>query len=532
MSNLAFLEDVAPLIAPELIMIFGVFFILLVDVLLSKTKATSRALTGYVALIVPLLALVAVAMQFGMKPLAFGLGDVLQVDQMTNLDATEQAVYVFRLDDLSRFFSIVFLIVLSFVIVASWDYMRRVEHEEVKSNAAVFYALLLMATTGMMFVAKTHDLIALIVAWELGSIPSYGLTAFNRRNKRNIEAAMKFFLLGAFSTAMLLYGASLIFGVTGSTNFSVIASTLQAQFTQLEPLYVLGLVFLVAGLGFKMALFPFYYWVPDTYQGAPNVITAFLAAGSKKMGFAAVLRILLEAFSYGTIASQWQDLFAVLAVLTMTAGNLAALTQEDVKRMLAYSSIAHAGYIIVGIAVIARVETSSAATATALNLALAGILVHVLAHALMKLAGFFLVDLAEAEGLGTDRQSFQGWGSRHPMLGLTFIMVMFSLMGVPPLLGFWGKALLVLASLQAHQLYLGLLLVLNSALSVAYYLRFIRPIFAAPDETTEVVSMEMKTRLTRIPTYHVTLLLVVLLLLLGILPAFFDWVLNISVLPA
>lgn len=496
-------------------MIIGVFFILLLDIILQKiNRAESRVITGYAALLVPLAALIAVAMQFGMAPKAFGLNE---------------SQIVFRLDDLSRFFSVVFLIVLSFVIVASWDYLKRVEHEEVKSNAAVFYALLIMATTGMMFVAKAHDLIALIVAWELGSIPSYGLTAFNRRNKRNIEAAMKFFLLGAFSTAMLLYGASLIFGITGSTNFSVIASTLQKQFTQLDPLYVLGLVFLIAGLGFKMAMFPFYYWVPDTYQGAPNVITAFLAAGSKKMGFAAVLRILLEAFDFGPIATQWQDLFAILAILTMTAGNLAALTQEDIKRMLAYSSIAHAGYIIVGLAVITKTDVTT--DVAILNLALAGIFVHVLAHALMKLAAFFIVDLAEAEGIGTDRKSFYGWGTRHPMLGLAFTGIMLSLMGVPPLIGFWGKALLVLAALQGDQLYLGLLIVLNSALSVAYYLRFIRPIFSTPEEIPETMPISAKISFTKLPTYHVTLLLAALLLLLGILPPFFDWILNISVLP-
>ncbi len=530
---MTFLEDVAPLITPELIMIFGVFFILFVDILLSKTKTVSRAITGYVALLIPLLALVAVALQFGTPATAFGLSDSLPMRSLSSLSDLEQAKFVFRLDELSRFFSVVFLIVLSFVIVASWDYMKRIEHEDVKSNVAVFYALLIMATTGMMFVAKTHDLIALVVTWELGSIPSYALVAFNRRSKRNIEAAMKFFLLGAFSTAMLLYGASLIFGITGSTNFSVIAATLQSQFTQLEPLYVLGLVFLVAGLGFKMALFPFYYWVPDTYQGAPNVVTAFLAAGSKKMGFAAVLRILLEAFNFGPIATQWQDLFAILAILTMTAGNLAALTQDDVKRMLAYSSIAHAGYIIVGLAVITKADVATTDVAL-LNLALAGIFVHVLAHALMKLAAFFLVDLAEAEGLGTDRNSFYGWGTRHPMLGLAFTTVMLSLMGVPPLIGFWGKALLVLAALQGDQLYLGLLLVLNSTLSVAYYLRFIRPIFTMPEERAEAAvptTTSVMTSFSKIPTYHVTLLLAVLLLLLGIFPPFFDWVLTISVLP-
>ncbi len=528
--TLTFLKEVAPLITPELLMVFGVFLIMGIDILITKTKALSRAVTGYIALVIPLLAMVLVTLQFGLSAMAFGLTESFRMELIDSFPATRQAKLVFMVDDLSRFFSLVFLIVLSFVIVASWDYLKRVEHEDVQSNLAVFYSLLIMATIGMMFVAKAHDLIALIVAWELGSIPSYALTAFNRRNRLNMEAAMKFFLLGAFSTAMLLYGTSMIFGITGSTNFSVIAATLQSQFTQLDPLYVMGLVFLIAGLGFKMALFPFYYWIPDTYQGAPNVVTAFLAAGSKKMGFAAILRVLLEAFDFGQIASQWQDLFAILAILTMTAGNLAALTQDDIKRMLAYSSIAHAGYMIAGLAVItkANVVTSS----IVLNLALAGIFIHVLAHALMKLAGFFLVDLAEHEGLGTNRDSFYGWGTRRPMIGMIFTMVMMSLMGAPPLIGFWGKAFLVLAALQADQLYLALLIVLNSALSVPYYLRFIRPIFSKPEEVPETVSPQWSISVFKLPTYQVTLLLAILLLLLGIFPPFFDWILNISVWPA
>jgi NADH-quinone oxidoreductase subunit N len=372
-------------------------------------------------------------------------------------------------DGYSYFFNFLFLIGTALVILIS---IRYVEQEEI-IPVAEYYSLILFATLGMMLMAGSTDLIVLFLGLELLSISLYILACIKRTDLKGNEAALKYLLLGAFATGFLLYGIALIYGATGTTNLTKIINAAPEQSGNL--LFIIGSFLLLIGFGFKVGVVPFHTWIPDVYEGSPTSITAFMAIGPKAAGFTALIRIML-----GIPAVAQLQLVTVLwwlAVLTMTLGNIVALRQENIKRMLAYSSIAHAGYILVGL--IAGVKFSGTA-----------ILFYLLVYTLMNLGAFTVVMLLERR---TDNKelptaycllptAYSGLSSKHPLLAFTMAVFMFSLAGIPPAGGFMAKFYLFKSAVDAGYIGLVIIAVLNSVISVYYYLRVVILMYTMPDE--------------------------------------------------
>jgi len=358
-------------------------------------------------------------------------------------------------DAFGGLFAIAMLIVALFTTVGSFNYMRK------HNSPAVYYSLILLATIGMVLVAYSTDLVMLFVAWELMSIPTYVLVGFIKKNPSSNEAALKYFLFGALSSAIIIYGISIAYGLTGSTNIGEVIQGYSTLDPSLLPLALLSVGMFIAGFGFKMGLVPFHQWLPDTYEGAPAPIAALLAAATKKAGFAATIRIIV--LGMVVLHLDWTLALGVIAVMTMTIGNIAAIMQKNLTRMLAYSSIAHAGYILIGLAV-----------APHSSLGLQGSLYHILNHAVMKGMGFIAIAGIVTTLAVTHIDKLQGLGRRMPFTALALVISLFALAGVPPLAGFWSKLMLFGSALDAGSTlwwapWLAIAGVLNSALSLAYY---------------------------------------------------------------
>lgn len=361
---------------------------------------------------------------------------------------TQLILGVLSIDSFSVYFTAVFVGITILIAVASVYYMRG------NKNLDTYYSLLLLATFGMILVSFSVDLIALFLAWELMNIPSYVLTGIQKDDPISNEAALKFFILSALSSALIIYAISLTFGITGTTNIYLVAQGMSVALPKLNPLALLAMALFIAGFGMKIAAVPFHMWIPDAYEGAPITIGAFLAAGTKNGGFAALLRVFVVALI--ALRLDWSGTFAVIAILTMTLGNIAALTQKSFTRMLAYSSIAQAGYILIGLA--------------APNpLGLAGALFHVLNHGVMKTAAFVAAAAVFSRLSTTSLDSYGGLGKRMPITAFTLTISLFALAGVPPLSGFMSKLVLFTAAMDGGLWWLALAGVLNSAFSMAYY---------------------------------------------------------------
>jgi len=359
------------------------------------------------------------------------------------------------LDRFSLFFGALFCGILALTVLLSGGYLRREE-----STHSEYYALLCFTVTGAMLMAGAGDMLVLFLGIELLSIPLYILAGFQRRKPESTEAALKYFLLGAFATGFLLYGIALVYGATGQLGLAAIAEHLIANgITTEEPILLLGLIFLIVAFGFKVSVVPFHMWTPDVYQGAPTAITAFMAAGPKAAGLAVVLRVFTMAFP--TEQELVSAVVAVLAVLTMTVGNFLALVQDNIKRMLAYSSIAHVGYLLV--AVVAANE-----------LGMRSILFYSVVYALMNIGAFGLVIMLGRKGeTDLDMASYAGAGFRFPLIGLAMTVFMFALAGIPPTGGFFGKFYIFSAAVKADYIWLAIIGVLNSALSLYFYLKVV-----------------------------------------------------------
>lgn len=360
-----------------------------------------------------------------------------------------------EVDAFAIFFKALFLVVALLVVLGSPGTLVAEREKE-------YYALVLFSTVGMLGVAGAKELITLFVSFELSSLSTYALAGYIKRDERSLEAATKFFIIGALSSALSLYGISLIYGATNTT---FIQNLVTLQSPDLEIALRAGLVFVLAGFGFKITVVPFHFWAPDVYEGAPAPVTALLAAGSKKMGFLALIKIFLV--SLVVLKLGWSLLFGVLALLTMTVGNLLALVQTSVKRMLAYSSIAHAGYILIAFAV-------------GTEYGLVGGLFHIVTHAITTAGLFLIVALISAKGLGEEYASYAGLNRRQPFIALVLLLSLLSLAGVPPLPGFQSKFVLFGSAVDAGLAGEGWLVllaiagVLNSALSLAFYARLIK----------------------------------------------------------
>ena len=366
-------------------------------------------------------------------------------------------------DTFGGFFAIAMLIVAIMTTVSSFNFMRK------QKNPAVYYSLILLSAIGMVLISYSTDLVMLFVSWELMSIPTYVLAGYMKKDPRSNEAALKYFLFGALSSAIIVYGISLVYGITGSTNIGEVIQGMTTLDPSLIPLGLLAVAMFVVGFGFKMGLVPFHMWLPDTYEGAPTPITALLAAGTKKAGFAAAIRIVIM----GMVALQldWTLALGIIAVMTMTVGNVAAIMQKNISRMLAYSSIGHAGYILIGLAV-----------APFSSVALSGSLFHILNHAVMKGAAFVAVAGIVTTLAVTNLDKLKGLGRRMPITSIGLVISLLALAGVPPLNGFWSKLMLFGSALDASTVvwwapWLAIAGVLNSALSLAYYGWIIRKMY-------------------------------------------------------
>lgn len=381
-------------------------------------------------------------------------------------------------DNFALFFKLLFLGIAFLVILASVDYVNKFAHFQ-----SEYYALVLLSTLGMMLMAATADLISIYIAIELTSISLYALVGFLKDSK-STEASLKYLLLGAVASAVLLYGMALIFGFTGKTQLGEIARVLQTMPLKTllaSPALVLGIVLLIAGFGFKIAAVPFQMWVPDVYEGAPTPITAYLSVASKAAGFAVILRVFYSAFGLPAwLSLNWGIIFAALAVIGMTLGNIAAIPQSNIKRMLGYSSIAQAGYLMVGLAAMGF------ATVTDI-LGQSGVLFFLAAYALTNM-GAFLAIITISDKLNSDLiDDYSGMGKRAPLVALALTLCLISLIGIPPAAGFMAKFYIFSAAVQHNLLWLVIIAVINSVISAYYYLRVVKVMWLGETATAEKV---------------------------------------------
>jgi NADH-quinone oxidoreductase subunit N len=382
-------------------------------------------------------------------------------------------------DRFALFFQFLLLGITAAVIVASVKYVERLRGFE-----GEFLALVLFAVTGMLVLVSARELISIYVALELTALPAAALAAF-RRDNFSIEAGLKFIILSAVSSAVLLYGIVFIYGYTGSTNLEVILTRLSdLPVNSGEPFgsyaVLFAVVMIVAGFAFKMAIVPWHMWVPDVYQGSPTPVAAFLSTASKASAFAVVIRIMYSAFGSEDLARDWSELFAALAVASMVVGNLLALGQNDIKRLLGYSTITQAGYILIGVAAVSANADSGSPMAGP-----QGVMYYLAGYAFTNLAVFFAVIGITARTGSNEISSLNGLGRRSPVLAMLLTVGLLSLLGMPPTVGFMSKVVVFGAAVNSGLLWLAVVGVVNTVVSAFYYLRVIRAMFfeEAEDES-------------------------------------------------
>ena len=428
------------LLAPEIAVVVLALVVLGLDLFIR-----SKRVLGYLTLVGLVVPVALAASQIGLQASSFSGALIV--------------------DNFAVFFKLVFLLSAALVALSAIHYAERflVWRGEL-------YAILLFATFGMMLMAGTGDLIAIYIALETASISLYVLAGFSKRDPASAEAGLKYLLLGALASAVLLYGMALLYGLTGSTTLAVIGQRIATQAGQ--PLALLAMTLVVCGLGFKIAAVPFQMWAPDVYQGAPTPVTAFLSVASKASGFAVLLRLTTSAL--GPLQSDWQALFAALAVVTMTVGNLAAIPQRNIKRMMGYSSIAMAGYLLVGMAALSAGGASS-------------ILLFLAAYTVTNLGAFAAI-IAFSHATGSDEiEDYSGLAGRSPLLALGFAFCLFSLIGIPPMAGFFGKFYVFAEAFNNGLQWLVVIALLNSAISMYYYLRVVKVMYLGEARQTGAV---------------------------------------------
>jgi NADH-quinone oxidoreductase subunit N len=386
----------------------------------------------------------------------------------------------YRVDALTTFLDMLFIAIIALTIVFGPDYLvpRGLPVPE-------FASILVFAMSGTMLISASADLLLLFLGLELMVLPGYMLAAFHKTDAYSTEGAIKYFLLGSFSSAIFLFGLAWVWGLTGTTRVDGIAMALGAIVAgeaPLSPGLAMGLAFLTTGVAFKIAAVPFHYWTPDAYQGSPTPITGYLSVGPKVGAFALILRLFVGALA--PLAAFWLPVMIVLATLTMTLGNLVALTQDNVKRMLAYSSIAHTGYMLVGLA-------AWAGDPLGRDDGISALLFYGVAYAFMNLGAFAVIAaLQKRTGVTSSLATFAGLGRREPLLGALMVLFLLSLTGIPPTAGFFAKANVILAAVEAGGplSVLAVIVVLNAAVAAFYYLRIIIYMYVR-DPATELPSL-------------------------------------------
>jgi NADH-quinone oxidoreductase subunit N len=443
------------LIAPELIITIAACVALVMEVILPYKLGKW---TAYFSLAGIALAFVSLGAQF------VNMGGTFHFSSEPNLTSTDGFYGMVHIDGFALVFRAIFLLAAALAIAISIRYLdiEREQHGE-------YYSLILFATVGMMFLGAGYDLISLYIGLELMALTFYVLVAFTKRDRRSNEAGMKYFLLGAFSSGILLYGISIVYGLTGSTNLAEIGKSL-GNIGDLRPLLLIGMIALAAGLFFKVAAVPFHMWAPDAYEGAPTSVTAFLSTGSKAASFALYARIFFVAL--GPMHVDWAPLLAIVAALTIVVGNWAAITQENSKRLLAYSSISNAGYLLLGI-----IANNSYGNI--------GLVIYLIVYTLMNMGAFGVIISLRRRGIiGDNVDDMTGLAHKAPGIAAMMTIFMLSLGGLPMTGGFMGKWFLIGGLIQRgdtnHQhwyYWLAGWAVINIVVSFYYYIRFIRVMY-------------------------------------------------------
>lgn len=469
------------LILPELLIVGMACLILVLDPL---TPAHKKDLLAWLSLGILVVGSVVTVSGFGGRVMAFS--DLVVVDSY------------------AVFWKMLLYLVSGLTILLSMGYLK-----EEKIQLAEYYAFVLLALAGMMVMVSGADLLTIYLGIELMSITLYIMAGFKRFELRSIESSAKYFVLGAFSSGILLYGISIIFGVTGSTRLVEIAAVVNGRGID-DPLVFISLMLLIVGFGFKVAAVPFHMWTPDVYEGAPTSVTAFMAVASKAASFAAFLRVLLEAF--GGIKPDWNLLILVICIITVALGNLVAIVQTNVKRMLAYSSIAHAGYALIGVVVAGWAGIEGAVSSQGVS----SLMLYLAIYSFMTIGAFSMVAVLRKGGLeGEEIEDFTGLAKRHKGGAFLMLVFMVSLAGIPPTAGFIGKLYLFMAAVNAGLAWLAIIGLIFAAISAFFYLRIVMVMYMREPSSEQ----ELHTRLILSPQVSFVLACAVAgVVLLGIFP--------------
>ncbi|MDP8228747.1 MAG: NADH-quinone oxidoreductase subunit N, partial [Candidatus Electryoneaceae bacterium] len=469
--------DLVPLI-PELTLVGGLLILLIIDLIARRNRGTTAAVGGLILLLV--LAVITLTGDQDVGPYLFGA--VVQ-------------------DDVTVFFRTLFILVTAISLgILALSFPKDGEP----------FLLMLSGVLGMFLLAGSNDLITLFVALELVSIPSYVLAGYRKNDPRSAEAALKYVLFGAVSSGMMLFGFSLLYGLTGATNLPEMTAKLSSLAgSGVGIAHMIGLVLVLAGIGYKIAMVPFHFWCPDVYEGSPTAVTAFFSVAPKAAGFAALYRLVpvFGTLNEPVIGVTAVGLMTLGSAVTMTFGNLGAIWQNSLKRLLAYSSIAHAGYILMAFAVMAAFPEGEIH-----SLGVKALLFYLVVYLFMNLGAFFIIDMVERRLGGDSIQHFKGLGKTNPLPALALAVFLFSLTGIPPLAGFIGKFYLFVAVVKGQLWALAIIGIANTVVSLFYYTRIIRDMFLYdPDEDVEVIEVKFNSLATVL-----TLVTVVPTLVLGV----------------
>ena len=441
------------LILPEIFLLTAVSAILVIDLFLPAAKRMATYWLTQGALLVTAVLVFLVT--------STSVGSVVVFDGLVVID------------ELSGLLKILICILLSVGISYSRDYLA--QRDIFKGE---YFSLTLFATLGMLVMVSANHLLTLYLGLELLSLSLYALVAFNRDSKDSSEAAIKYFVLGAIASGMLLYGMSMIYGSTGQLNIEYIVNSISAGNADMDLLRF-GLVFVVVGVGFKLGAVPFHMWVPDVYQGAPTSVTLIIGSAPKLAAFAFVVRLLFETLGAAALQLDWSPMLAILAAASLILGNLVAIAQTNLKRMLAYSTISHMGFLVLGFMTGTEQGVSAA-------------LFYVVTYAFMVVAGFGLMLLLSKRGFESDRlEDFRGLSRTHPWFAFLFLLIMFSMAGIPPMVGFWAKLFILQSIIEQGFVGLALLAVVFSLIGAFYYLRVIKLMYF--DEPSASTVVEQRT---------------------------------------
>jgi NADH-quinone oxidoreductase subunit N len=478
-------------ILPEISLALTLVAIVVFDLIFNKSKR-----------FLPFISLVGLVITFAFVVLQFG-------DPKSAFSVTGNNSFL-SLDNFSSFFKILILITTAFIVLFS---MSSQEVNSCPDRHGEYYALIFGMVIGMFFMVSANDLILIYLSLELLSLSSYVLAGFVKTSIRNSEASLKYIIYGSASSGIMLFGISILYGITGSTNLHEINSLLQfPSATQLT--FLMSILMIFAGIGFKISIVPFHFWTPDVYEGAPISITAFLSVASKAAGFAVLIRFLKITFAQGLDKSgywqmlsyiDWQMLLVVFSIITMTFGNFAALWQDNIKRMLAYSSIAHAGYLMLGVAVLS-------------DQGLMAVLVYFTVYLFMNLGAFYVVMLIANKINSEEIDDYKGIGYSLPLLGTALGIFLVSLTGLPPTAGFVGKLYLFIALVDANMITVAIIALLNTVVSLYYYIRVLKAMFLVRSEKTVEIDLSLLN-------YVVIFLLAAPVLILGV---YFTPLVNIA----